>query len=274
MRGDDIYMKRLLLTGVLALLLSLNCLTNAFAGNTIIREDLGKFFTGYEGTFVLYDEINDQYTIYNEQQSNARLSPCSTFKIYNSLIALESGVVDKEDVFTLIKWDGTQYPFPAWNRDQTLSSAMSNSVVWYYQELARRVGVEKMQYFIDQLHYGNQDISGGIDHFWLRSSLTISAKEQVELLKQLYNGTLPFTAENMAIVRKIIVLSADNNLTFSGKTGSGYQDGQYILGWFVGSLEKDGHKYYFATNIVNNQAADGGKAREITKLILKDLGLL
>lgn len=269
-------MKRVLLTGILTLLLCLNVFTasNANASVTIIRNDVSKYFAGYEGTFVLYDEKNNQYSIYNEQQSDRRLSPCSTFKIYNSLIALESGVIDKEDVFTLIKWDGTQYPYPAWNRDQTLSSAMSNSVVWYYQELARRIGNERMQSYINRLHYGNQDISGGIDHFWLRSSLTISAKEQVDLLKQLYNDKLPFSTENMAIVRKITVLSTDNNLIFSGKTGSGYRDEQYILGWFAGCVEKDGHKYFFATNIQNGQDAHGGKAREITKLILKDFGIL
>lgn len=259
---------------VLAIFLSFSSWGTVQASNATIRDDLQKYFTGYEGTFVLYDETSDQYTIYNEPQSNARLSPCSTFKIFNSLIGLESGVLDKEDVFTLIKWNGQQYPFPSWNHDHTLSSAIANSVVWYYQELARRVGNDRMAEYVNKLHYGNQDISGGIDRFWLRSSLKISAREQVELLKQLYGDQLPFAPDNIAVVKKIIVLSTSDNLIFSGKTGSAYQNGQYTLGWFVGCVEKGGRKYFFATNIQHGQDAHGGKAREITKLILKELELL
>ncbi|SMC76384.1 class D beta-lactamase [Sporomusa malonica] len=267
-------MKRYLTIIFITIFFCFNSLGTGQASSSIIRNDLQKFFTGYEGTFVLYDENADRYTIYNEQQSGVRLSPCSTFKIFNSLIGLESGVLDKEDVFTLIKWNGQQYPFPAWNRDQTLASAIANSVVWYYQEVARRVGNDRMVEYIDKLQYGNQDISGGIDQFWLRSSLKISAREQVELLKQLYNDQLPFAPDNMAVARKIIVLSTSNDLVFSGKTGSAYQDGQYTLGWFVGCVEKNGHKYFFATNIQNAKDAHGGKAREISKLILKELELL
>ncbi|MDF2874857.1 MAG: Beta-lactamase [Sporomusa sp.] len=267
-------MKRYLSIILLAICFCFNLPATGQASSSIIRDDLSKFFTGYEGTFILYDEDSDRYIIYNEQQSNVRLSPCSTFKIFNSLIGLESGVLDQEDVFTLIKWNGQQYPYPAWNRDHTLASAIANSVVWYYREVARRVGNDRMEEYINKLHYGNQDISGGIDQFWLGSSLKISAREQVELLQQLYNDKLPFAPDNMAVVRKIIVLTASNDLVFSGKTGSAYQDGHYSLGWFVGSVEKDGHKYFFATNILNGPDAHGGKAREISKLILKELGLL
>ncbi|WP_371369834.1 class D beta-lactamase [Sporomusa rhizae] len=235
------------------------------------REDLSKYFSGYTGTFVLYSENNQQYTIYNEPKSNERLSPCSTFKIYNSLIGLESGVLDKEDSRTLKKWNGQTYSIPSWNRDHTLHSAIANSVVWYYQELAREIGNDRMQSNINKLNYGNQDISGGIDQFWLCSSLKISAQEQVALLKQLYNNELPFSVENMAITRKIIVLSTNNDTIFSGKTGTAYGE---VLGWFVGCVEKDGNKYFFATNIQGDHAANGLKAREITKCILTDLGVL
>lgn len=240
----------------------------------IIQQDYSKYFAGYTGTFVLYDRSNDQYTIYNQQQSDKRLSPCSTFKIYNALIGLESGILDREDVYTLFKWNGTQYPFPHWNKDQTLASAISGSVVWYFQELASRVGSDRMQYYLDSLPYGNCDILGGITRFWLRSSLRISAKEQVDLLNRLYSGDIPFSQDNINVVKKDIVLANEDGVIFSGKTGSGYENGKWILGWFVGCVEKDGKSYFFATNIEANDNASGGKAREITTTILQDMGLL
>ncbi|MDU2066068.1 MAG: penicillin-binding transpeptidase domain-containing protein, partial [Sporomusaceae bacterium] len=159
----------------------------------------------------------------------------------------------------------------AWNHDQTLSSATRDSVVWYFKELARRIGKERMQEFLDKIQYGNQDISGGLTTFWLRSSLQISAREQVDLLHKLYAGKLPVASENVAIVKRNITISEGNGMRFMGKTGSGFQDDKWILGWFVGCIEKDGNRYFFATNIQGMDGATGGKAREITKLILRDL---
>jgi beta-lactamase class D len=131
-----------------------------------------------------------------------------------------------------------------------------------------------MQSYVDKLEYGNRDISGGLTTFWLRSSLQISAREQVDLLHRLYSGKLPISSDNVEIVKKNITLSENNGVRLMGKTGSGFEDGKWILGWFVGCVEKQGNHYFFATNIQAPDGATGGKAREITKLILKDLGVL
>ncbi|MDR3560180.1 MAG: penicillin-binding transpeptidase domain-containing protein [Negativicutes bacterium] len=269
-------MKQLFIIMLSIAILSIGCTTNASASSYIVREDLGKYFAGYDtGTFIIYDEAKDQYTVFNESQSTTRMSPCSTFKIYNSLAGLETGVLDKEDGNTLFKWNGTQYPmFPAWNHDQTLASATRDSVVWYFQEVAARVGSKQMQAFLDRIDYGNRDISGGLTTFWLRSSLQISAQEQVDLLHKLYSGQLPVSPENIAIVKKNITLSEDHGIRFTGKTGSGFQDDKWILGWFVGCVEKEGNRYFFAANIQAPDGASGLKAREITKIILKELQIL
>lgn len=257
-----------------ALVINCTLLTGASAAEVVVREDLGRHFQGFNGTFVMYNPTDDKYVIYNEQQSQKRLSPCSTFKIYNSLIGLETGVLDQEDVYTLFKWNGTKHSFPNWNRNHTLASATRESVVWYFQELASRIGQEQMQEYINKMGYGNQNISGGLTTFWLRSSLQISAMEQVKLLDKLYSGQLPFAPEVVAVLKKNITLSDNNGITLMGKTGSGFQDGNYILGWFVGCIEKDGQRYIVATNIEAPDGAHGGKAREITKTIAKELGIL
>ena len=240
----------------------------------VVAEDFSRYFADLKGTFVLYDPATDTYRIHNSAQSNRRLAPCSTFKIFNSLIGLEVGVLDRDDAKTRLAWDGVQRDFESWNRDHTLASATRDSVVWYYQRLAERIGAERMQLYLDRIGYGNRDISGGLTRFWLQSSLQISAREQVDLLARLYAGKLPFADETRAIVLRNITLSSDNGVRLLGKTGSGFRDGKWILGWFVGSVERAGKVYVFATNVEGTDGANGGRARTITRVILQDLGLL
>ena len=267
-------MKRLFLTIVCIVLFNISFVANANATEMLSRDGFERYAPGFTGTFIMYDETKDQYTVFDEAQSRIRLSPCSTFKIYNSIIGLETGVLDTEDVYTLFKWDGTQYAFPAWNHDQTLASATRDSVVWYFQELASRIGTERMQENINKLGYGNKDISGGLTTFWLRSTLQISAQEQVDLLYKLYAGKLPVLPKNVEVVKRNITLSDRDGVRFMGKTGSGFENGKWKLGWFVGCVGKQGSRYFFATNIQAADGATGGKAREISKAILKDLGVL
>ncbi|QDR83415.1 penicillin-binding transpeptidase domain-containing protein [Sporomusa termitida] len=267
-------MKRVFLALFAVALFFLSATASVNAANFVERRDFEKYAPGITGTFIMYDEAQDQYTVFNEPQSTIRLSPCSTFKIYNSLIGLETGVLDIEDVYTLFPWNGKKYSFPAWNRDQTLAAATRDSVVWYFQELASRIGDKRMQDYLDTIEYGNRDISGGLTTFWLRSSLQISAREQVELLRRLYAGTLPFSPDNIEVVKRNITVSENNGIRLLGKTGSGLEDGEQKLGWFVGCVEKPGNRYFFAVNIQAPDGATGGKAREISKAILKDLGIL
>jgi len=145
-----------------------------------IRPDWAKHFQAFNvnGSFVLYDLNRNQFSRYNPERCAERFIPASTFKIVNALIGLETGVIPDPDY--TIQWDGATYDVPAWNQDHTLRTAMQNSVVWYYQELARRVGRDKMQPYLDAANYGNRDISGQIDSFWLEGGLKISPNEQID----------------------------------------------------------------------------------------------
>jgi beta-lactamase class D len=235
--------------------------------------DFNKYFDGYSGAFVLYDVNNRYYIRHNEEQCGKRLSPCSTFKIPNSLIALETGVAADEN-FSL-KWDGKKQPIESWNRDHTLKTAIANSVVWYYKELARRIGEKKMKEYIEKMNYGNMDISGGIDKFWLMNTLTISANEQVEFLNKLLAGKLPFSERTVKIVKDIMTLEKTDTYLLRGKTGSGEnKDEKYSQGWFVGFITHDNNAFIFATNIIALEKANGMKAKEITYSILKSLKIM
>lgn len=233
----------------------------------IIKGEFSKYFKGYEGGFVLYDQNKDEYYIYNEEKSKKRMSPCSTFKIINSLIGLETDVLKDEN--TIYKWDGEKHSIGEWNKDHTLATAVSNSVVWYFKKVASEVGNERMQSYLNKINYGNKDISGGITQFWLQSSLKISPMEQVGMLRNLYNYRLPSSERNINIVKKIIKLSDQDGIILSGKTGSGG-----VNGWFVGYVERQGNVFYFATNIEAEQNATGIKAKEITMEILRDKNII
>jgi beta-lactamase class D len=234
-----------------------------------VRPELEKDLQGFKGAFVLYDLNRNRYIRYNPERCVERFMPASTFKVMNSLIGLETGVIPDADY--VIKWDGTTYDIPAWNQDHTLRTAIQNSVVWYYQELARRVGEKRMQEYVDAANYGNKDISGKIDTFWLEGGLRISAEEQVVFLKRLYKGELPFSQQSMSTVKEILVLEKTEAFQLSGKTGSALRV-LPTVSWFVGYLETKGNVYFFATNI-EGSAGTGDKAREIAQNILHDLGL-
>lgn len=231
--------------------------------------DLSDYFEGYQGCFVLLDVSGNRQLVYNAAQARKRLSPCSTFKIPNSLIGLETGVIVDADFH--LEWDGEIRDREVLNQDHTLRTAIAESVVWYYQELARRVGAERMQRFVGDLGYGNQDISSGLTSFWLGGSLEISALEQLDFLHRLQRGELPFSPRSIAIVQEIMILRQTEAYTFRGKTGS-YRGESSDFGWFVGYLERGERVHVFAANI-EGQTAWGTKARRITERILDHYGL-
>lgn len=202
-------------------------------------------YYGVNGSFVLYDLNEDQYTFFNKSQFETRFTPASTFKICNALIGLETGVIPDEHY--VIKWDGVER-IPKWNKDHDLKTAFKNSTVWYFQELARRVNSTKMEEWVKKSAYGNQDITGGIDVFWLEGGLRISPKEQLSFLRNLYAGTLPFSERAMNIVKDIITDQETENGTLRGKTGWG-KDGDQEIGWYVGYIETKGNVYFFVNCI-------------------------
>lgn len=200
-----------------------------------------------------------------------RLSPCSTFKIPNSLIGLETGVIADEGF--VIKWDGVKRDREEWNRDHSLASAIKVSVVWYYQELARRVGQERMQKLLSAIPYGNGDTSSGIDTFWLGRSLRISPEEQIAFLDRLRASKLPFSERSQRIVRDILVQERTPSLVYRGKTGSCGGGTAPDHGWWVGWVEKEGKPTLFAM-LLRGPGAWGPEARRLTEVQLRKRGLL
>lgn len=238
-----------------------------------IRDDFKVLYdqANVKGSFVLYDQNKKEWIFYNRSQFNEAFTPASTFKICNSLIGLETGVIKDENF--VIPWDSIIRPNAKWNKDHDLKNAFKNSTVWYYQELARRVGGKRMKFWLDKIPYGNTDTTGGIDHFWLTGNLRITPAEQIDFLKRLKNEQLPFSQRSMNIVKRIMIVKDTLDYVIRAKTGWGDENDRNI-GWYVGYVEKKGNVYYFANCIQTPNPASKTFAADritITNKILKSL---
>lgn len=233
--------------------------------------DDSSYFGEYTGSFVLYDLENDVWLVDNMDRATLRVSPDSTYKIYDALFGLEENIITPKH--SLITWSGEIYPFDAWNANQNLTSAMTASVNWYFQEIDKQLGTASVNHYIKKIGYGNENINGNFSNYWLESSLKISPVEQVKLLVRLHNNSLDFAEQNMNAVKDAICLFSSDEGTFYGKTGTGRVDGSDVNGWFVGYIEATNHTYFFAANIAGKQNATGSKAAAITMSLLSDLNI-
>ena len=215
--------------------------------------DVSAIFGSYDGSFVLYDNHLDSWKIYNLEEANKRIPPDSTYKIYDALLGLESGIITPEH--SSMAWNGEHFSYSAWENDQDLNSAMQNSVNWYFQTMDSQLGLNKIQEFLNEIEYGNQTTSSNLKLYWSDFSLKISPIEQVELLKKFNTNGFHLHSQN--------VLSVKNAIKIVGTSD--------INGWFIGYIETSDNIYYFATNIQSDSNATGKKALEITSAILKKL---
>lgn len=237
--------------------------------------------------FELADNSHEQVYYYNLGRLSTPYSPASTFKIMNSLIALETNVALDETM--VIPWDGVVRDRREWNKDMDMREAFKVSCVPYYQELARRIGAVEMQKWLDSVKYGNHRIGSQVDMFWLNDTLKISADEQVGLMKKLYFDKLPFSQRSHRIVRSLMLQEDSTNYRLYFKTGTAMRNNR-ILGWLVGFVErKEVQKgvltkkeetnfkpYFFAMNIeTSDTTMDTRKVRiAITKDILRERGII
>lgn len=243
---------------------------NPTSERIMFHEESG-YFDGYQGSFVLYDSSSDTWHIYNPEGAVRRISPNSTYKIYDALFGLEENVITPDNSF--IAWNQETYPFDEWNSDQTLDTAMKYSVNWYFQAMDEQLGATTIQEYVRKIGYGNQRISGSPSAYWLEGSLKISPIEQVELLQKLYDNRFDFQPENVNKVRESILLSSSESGRLYGKTGTGRIKDQDTCGWFIGYIETENTTYFFATNIEADDHAAGSNAAEITLSILSDLDI-
>ncbi|HEU0148063.1 MAG TPA: class D beta-lactamase [Bradyrhizobium sp.] len=256
-----------------AAVLPVRAFANVAPQRSEIREALAKRFVddGTEGTFVGY-KVEDYLVIASDtvRSGEAKL-PASTFKIPNSLIALETGVVGDPDK-DVFKWDGVTRSIEAWNKDHTMRSAIAASAVPVYQEIARRIGPERMQKFVDLFDYGNRNIGGGIDQFWLTGDLRIDPVQQVDFVDRLRRGVLPVSKRSQDLVRDILPVTKVGDAVIHAKSGLlGAERGDPSLGWMVGWVEKGNAQTVFALNMDCKEPRHVADRMTLAQACLKDV---
>jgi len=247
------------------------CINSALADNQdLCSEDC---------TFVLLSETTGEFHVVNEARAKQRLSPCSTFKIPNSLIAMDLGVV--ENLEQKLTFDPATYPVQEWwpknwyAEPLNLNDAFTYSALPVYQEIAVRINPVRMQFFVDQFNYGNRDISSGIDTFWLNGSLEISAREQVAFIRRMYRNEISVAQSSLSLLKEIMLVEETDHHKFYAKTGAGGADNGRILGWYVGFVENKSGTYYFALNLEGATWSDIKQRRiDIAKNYLAQAGVL
>ncbi len=254
----------------------------ACSTNNITQEnELKKYFDSakVEGCFGMFDNGQGQFTIYNmPRYRDSAYLPASTFKIFNSLVALGTGRIFSDTV--VVPWDGVVRTGPGgdtmtdWNKDMNMREAFAVSNVGFYQEMARRIGRDTMQKMLDSVGYGNKKIGAAIDRFWLDNSLKISPDEQLGLVKRLYFKQLPFQNREQEIVKDLMIREKTDKYTLAYKTGWGTTEKGNQLGWLVGWIEENKHPYFFVLNVESSDPNVDFKTirLNIVKSILKEKG--
>ena len=254
--------------------------TSCSVNKAEIDNSLKKYFDDnkVDGCFTLLNNANGKITVYNMALDTQRFSPASTFKIVNSLIGLQTGKIVNDTM--MIKWDGKVRVFPGgdtakdWNKDMGMTEAFKVSSVPYYQEVARRIGKDTMKAWIDSIGYGNKNISGPVDSFWLNNALKISPDEQLGLVKRLYFDQLPFRKSVHEMVRNVMLQEDNTAYKLSYKTGWGFDEQKNNIGWQVGWIEENRHVYFFVTFVKAGTGNVDMKTirKNITSGILKQFG--
>ena len=277
------------LLAVLAIILLGSCAKSRIKEH----KDWAKFYQDKgikDACFIMRDNNHESIHYYNLDRCSKRFLPASTFKVFNSLVALETAVAPDDQL--VIKWD-SQVRRPEWDKDMSMREALKVSCVPYYKEIARRIGPAKMQHFLDTMKYGNMKIEGRIDEFWLNNTLQISPDEEMGFLKKMYFAELPISERSQRIVKTMMLQEETPDYNLYYKTGTGFS-GDKCIYWVVGFAERIEHvkenkesmnksdfryyPYFFAQNFevpVADTSKDWFKVRiELLKDVLKDYGAI
>lgn len=237
-------------------------------------------------TFVLLSEPKQastsnksKFSSVNKNRANAQLSPFSTFKVANSLIALDLGVIKNTE--QTLTYDEKAYPKQAWwpsvwkLPSYNLTTAFKYSMVAVYRQLATDIGKKNMLNYLNKMGYGNQDISSGLDSFWLNGSMKISATEQVAFLQKVYNNEFAFNEQVINHLKSVMLIETKPSYRLFAKTGAGKTDDGTMLGWYIGFVENSSGVHFFAFNFDSPSYREMKIKRiEVAKNHLKRAGII
>lgn len=227
-----------------------NCQTKKLNTKEVVKTEFGNILDSLEvnGSILIYDVKNKIYYSNDFSWAKTGVIPASTFKIPNSIIALETGIIKNDSA--IFKWNGEKRRFKIWEEDLTFKKAFQVSCVPCYQEIARKVGVKRMKKYLRKLDYKGMVFDTlTIDNFWLEGKSKFSQMQQIDFLRKFYFSKFPISDRTIKIVKNIMEIERTENYILSGKTGLSSIEEKYN-GWFVGYVETKSNVYFFATNVI------------------------
>lgn len=249
-----------------------------------LETNWSEYFDGFTGAAVMYDCFRGKRMIYHKELAMTQNSPCSTFKIISSLIALENGIIQPDH--STYEWSGETFWNEQWNRDLDFSQAFRESCVWYFRKVIDKIGKERMQEELNKLQYGNCDISDwegrqntnnnnrALTGFWLESSLAISPVEQAEVMERIFGKESVYSENTQEELKKVMLLPEHHKQDFSiyGKTGMGKANGIVVDAWFTGFAETEKGNIYFCIYLgeTGSRNVSSTVAKEIAVQIVSD----
>ena len=206
--------------------------------NVTLQNNYKKYFddAGVTGSFGLFDNGSGEFYIYNLAQfKDSSFAPGSTFEIIHALVGIETGrIVDEKMLLSLDSLGPIR-----------MDSAFKKTSAPYFMEVARRIGKDTLQHWLDSLQYGSKKMGNSVDSFWTNNTLTVSPDEQLGLVKKLYFGQLPFQKRSQEMVKKLMLQTANANYKMSYKTGLGNKQNGNKVAWIIGWIEENKHPYFF-----------------------------
>lgn len=246
--------------------------------------DWSDYFDGFNGAAVVYDVPSSRFTVFNSDLALTRRSPCSTFKIISSLIALENGIIEPDN--STRQWSGEVFWNENWNKDIDFDGAFHDSCVWYFREVIDEIGQKLMQEELNGLKYGNCDISDwegrlntnnnnrALTGFWIESSLAISPKEQTEVLERIFGDESVYSEETRNVLKGVMRVEEqkETDIPIYGKTGMGKAEGIVVDAWFAGFAEGTEGNIYFCVYLgrTDDKNVTSAAAREIAIRLVSD----
>lgn len=229
-----------------------------------------------EGSILLFDFQKEKYYSNDFEWAKVERLPASTFKIPNTIIGVETGVLQSDSAF--FKWDKSPRAMKRWEKDMYLGEAFKESCVPCYQEIARSIGYDRMRQYLSRFNYGEMEFTPQtIDRFWLEGSSRISQYQQIDFLERFYHDGLGVSEHATNTTKKIMLIEQTKTYSLSGKTGWSSSEDE-DNGWFVGYVLRGYKIYFFATNVSPKKGSDlnqfASKRTEVTRAALKSARLI
>lgn len=246
--------------------IAISLLQSCSPNNVTIQNEYKQYFdeTATTGSFGLFDNGSGEFYIYNLAQfKDSTYAPASTFEIVNALVGIETGRIVDEKMILSVDSAG---PI-------RMDSAFKQTSTPYFMEVARRIGKDTMQHWLDSLQYGTKNMGSAVDSFWYNNKLVITPDEQMGLVKKLYFGQLPFQKRSQEMVKMLMLQTANTNYKLSYKQGVSYKQNGKAVAWIVGWIEENKHPYFFVLQIEGPATVDLKNARlTVLNAILKEQG--